>query len=633
MTKKQKKTALRITVSSVLFVLSLLTGNIFDGIITTVISWVLCLFAYALIGYDILYKAVRGILNKRVFDENFLMAAATLGCICLAIYDGSFDFSEAVAVMLFYQVGELFQSLAVGKSRKSIGALMDIRPDFAYIEGETGRVRVSPEEVQIGSIIIVNAGEKIAIDGMVLDGSATVDMRSLTGESLPKEVTVGDSVVSGAINLDGVLKIKTVKTFSESTVSKILLLVEASSLKKSKSEKFISKFARIYTPIVCILALFIGLFIPTVSLLLRGSADYGAFVYRALTFLVISCPCALVISIPLSFFASIGGAGREGILIKGSNYIETLSKIKAVVFDKTGTLTEGVFEVSGIHPINISPEQLLEYAAYAEYYSPHPISKSIVKAYGKPICESDISEFREKTGKGVFALFNGEQVSAGNSKLMMELGISSDVLADTGITSVHIALGEKYAGFIEISDRIKPASRAAIDELKKNAVVPYMLTGDNKNTAKAVAADLFIEKYKSELLPDQKVKELEEIMSRQRKNEKTAFVGDGINDAPVLMRADVGIAMGGLGSDAAIEAADIVLMDDNPKKIADVIRISKKCIAIVYENIIFAIGVKIICLFLGAVGAVDMWLAVFADVGVMVIAVLNSIRAMWTKKR
>ena len=580
---------------------------------------------YLVIGYDILKKAFKGILNKQVFDENFLMAVATVGAILLG------DYSEGVAVMLFYQIGELFQSYAVGKSRRNISELMDIRPDYANIEKDGTLEQVDPDEVEIGTIIVVQPGEKVPIDGVITEGTSTLNTSALTGESLPRDAKAGDEVISGCINMTGLLKIRTTKEFGESTVSKILELVENSSSRKSKSENFISKFAKYYTPAVCYGALALA-FIPPIVLLIMGKpAMWGDWIYRALTFLVISCPCALVISIPLSFFAGIGGASNQGILVKGSNYLETLAQTKYVVFDKTGTMTQGVFEVSGIHHNEMPDEKLLEYAALAECSSSHPISKSLQKAYGKPIDRNRVTDIEEISGNGVIAKVDGISVAAGNTKLMNRLGISYQDCHHVG-TVVHMAIDGKYAGHILISDIIKPHAKEAIAELKKAGISKtVMLTGDSKRVADQVAGELGIQEVYSELLPADKVSRVEELLNQKSEKAKLAFVGDGINDAPVLSRADIGIAMGALGSDAAIEAADIVLMDDDPLKISKAIKIARKCIRIVYENIYFAIGIKILCLILGALGIANMWVAIFADVGVMILAVLNAIRTLFVK--
>lgn len=620
MNKKQKKMLIRIIIAFILFIaLRILSLNDFY-------ETILFLITYFIIGYDILKKAIKGILNRQVFDENFLMAIATVGAIALG------EYSEGTAVMLFYQIGEWFQSYAVGKSRRNISELMDIRPDYANIEDDSGNiVQVDPDEVEIGSIIIVKPGEKIPIDGKIIEGTSSLNTSALTGESLPQEVTTNDEVISGCINITGLLKIKTTKEFGESTVSKILDMVENASSKKSKSENFISKFARYYTPAVCYSALALALVPPIINLLMGNEASWSVWVYRALTFLVISCPCALVISIPLSFFAGIGGASNSGVLVKGSNYLEALAATKYVVFDKTGTMTQGVFEVSGIHHSTIENDQLLEYATLAESYSTHPISKSLQKAYGKPVDKTRIKDVKEISGHGVIAKIDNITVMAGNDKLMKKFNISYVDCHSIG-TIVHIAIDNKYAGHILISDLIKPTAKQAIQELKNIGIKKtIMLTGDISKVANKVATDLNIDQVYSELLPEDKVTKVEELLNQKSNKEKLAFVGDGINDAPVLSRADIGIAMGALGSDAAIEAADIVLMDDDPLKIAKAIKISKKCLKIVYENIYFAIGIKVICLILGAIGIANMWLAIFADVGVMVIAVLNAIRALNVK--
>lgn len=585
----------------------------------------LFMIPYLVIGYDILKKAFKGILNKQVFDENFLMAVATVGAILLG------DYSEGVAVMLFYQIGELFQSYAVGKSRRNISELMDIRPDYANIEKDGALEQVDPDEVEIGTIIVVQPGEKVPIDGVITEGTSTLNTSALTGESLPRDAKAGDEVISGCINMTGLLKIRTTKEFGESTVSKILELVENSSSRKSRSENFISKFAKYYTPAVCYGALALALIPPVVLLIMGKPAMWGDWIHRALTFLVISCPCALVISIPLSFFAGIGGASNQGILVKGSNYLETLAQTKYVVFDKTGTMTQGVFEVSGIHHNEIPDEKLLEYAALAECSSSHPISKSLQKAYGKPIDRNRVTDIEEISGNGVIAKVDGVSVAAGNTKLMDRLGIAYQDCHHVG-TVVHMAIDGKYAGHILISDIIKPHAKEAIAELKKAGISKtIMLTGDSKRVADQVAGELGIQEVYSELLPADKVSRVEELLNQKSEKDKLAFVGDGINDAPVLSRADIGIAMGALGSDAAIEAADIVLMDDDPLKISKAIKIARKCIRIVYENIYFAIGIKILCLILGALGIANMWVAIFADVGVMILAVLNAIRTLFVK--
>lgn len=619
MNKKQKKMLIRIIIAAVLIVVfSLLPAEGY-------LRFVLFMIPYLVIGYDILKKAFKGILNKQVFDENFLMAVATVGAILLG------DYSEGVAVMLFYQIGELFQSYAVGKSRRNISELMDIRPDYANIEKDGTLEQVDPDEVGIGTIIVVQPGEKVPIDGVITEGTSTLNTSALTGESLPRDAKAGDEVISGCINMTGLLKIRTTKEFGESTVSKILELVENSSSRKSKSENFISKFAKYYTPAVCYGALALA-FIPPIVLLIMGEpAMWGDWIYRALTFLVISCPCALVISIPLSFFAGIGGASNQGILVKGSNYLETLAQTKYVVFDKTGTMTQGVFEVSGIHHNKMPDEKLLEYAALAECSSSHPISKSLQKAYGKPIDRNRVTDIEEISGNGVIAKVNGISIAAGNTKLMNRLGIAYQDCHHVG-TVVHMAIDGKYAGHILISDIIKPHAKEAIAELKKAGISKtVMLTGDSKRVADQVAGELGIQEVYSELLPADKVSRVEELLNQKSEKAKLAFVGDGINDAPVLSRADIGIAMGALGSDAAIEAADIVLMDDDPLKISKAIKIARKCIRIVYENIYFAIGIKILCLILGALGIANMWVAIFADVGVMILAVLNAIRTLFVK--
>lgn len=619
MNKKQKKMLIRIIIAAVLIVVfSLLPAEGY-------LRFVLFMIPYLVIGYDILKKAFKGILNKQVFDENFLMAVATVGAILLG------DYSEGVAVMLFYQIGELFQSYAVGKSRRNISELMDIRPDYANIEKDGTLEQVDPDEVEIGTIIVVQPGEKVPIDGVITEGTSTLNTSALTGESLPRDAKAGDEVISGCINMTGLLKIRTTKEFGESTVSKILELVENSSSRKSRSENFISKFAKYYTPVVCYGAIALALIPPIVLLIMGKPAMWGDWIYRALTFLVISCPCALVISIPLSFFAGIGGASNQGILVKGSNYLETLAQTKYVVFDKTGTMTQGVFEVSGIHHNEMPDEKLLEYAALAECSSSHPISKSLQKAYGKPIDRNRVTDIEEISGNGVIAKVDGISVAAGNTKLMNRLGIAYQDCHHVG-TVVHIAIDGKYAGHILISDIIKPHAKEAIAELKKAGISKtVMLTGDSKRVADQVAEELGIQEVYSELLPADKVSRVEELLNQKSEKDKLAFVGDGINDAPVLSRADIGIAMGALGSDAAIEAADIVLMDDDPLKISKAIKIARKCIRIVYENIYFAIGIKILCLILGALGIANMWVAIFADVGVMILAVLNAIRTLFVK--
>ena len=619
MNKKQKKMLIRIIIAAVLIVVfSLLPAEGY-------LRFVLFMIPYLVIGYDILKKAFKGILNKQVFDENFLMAVATVGAILLG------DYSEGVAVMLFYQIGELFQSYAVGKSRRNISELMDIRPDYANIEKDGTLEQVDPDEVEIGTIIVVQPGEKVPIDGVITEGTSTLNTSALTGESLPRDAKAGDEVISGCINMTGLLKIRTTKEFGESTVSKILELVENSSSRKSRSENFISKFAKYYTPAVCYGAIALALIPPIVLLIMGKPAMWGDWIYRALTFLVISCPCALVISIPLSFFAGIGGASNQGILVKGSNYLETLAQTKYVVFDKTGTMTQGVFEVSGIHHNEMPDEKLLEYAALAECSSSHPISKSLQKAYGKPIDRNRVTDIEEISGNGVIAKVDGISVAAGNTKLMNRLGIAYQDCHHVG-TVVHMAIDGKYAGHILISDIIKPHAKEAIAELKKAGISKtVMLTGDSKRVADQVAEELGIQEVYSELLPADKVSRVEELLNQKSEKAKLAFVGDGINDAPVLSRADIGIAMGALGSDAAIEAADIVLMDDDPLKISKAIKIARKCIRIVYENIYFAIGIKVLCLILGALGIANMWMAIFADVGVMIIAVLNAIRTLFVK--
>ncbi len=622
MNRKQKKMLARIlTAAAMLIALKLIP-------VTGVLQLVLYLAAYLVIGYDILKKAWRGILNRQVFDENFLMAVATVGAFALAIVSRSGDYVEAIAVMLFYQIGELFQSYAVGKSRRNISALMDIRPDYANIERDGQLEKVDPDEVEIGSVIVVQPGEKVPLDGVILSGASSLNTSALTGESLPRDAKAGDEVISGCINMTGVLRIQTTKAFGESTVSKILELVEDSSSHKSKSENFISKFARVYTPAVCYSALALAVLPPVVRLMLGHPAQWSDWIYRALTFLVISCPCALVISIPLSFFAGIGGASKEGVLIKGSNYLETLSKVKTVVFDKTGTLTQGVFEVSGVHHSEMENEKLLEYAALAECASSHPISKSLQRAYGKAIDRDRVRDIQEISGKGVSAVVDGHAVLAGNDKLMALRGIPFIGCHSVG-TIIHIAIDGQYAGHIVISDVVKPHAKEAIERLKHAGVEKtVMLTGDSRRVADQVAGALGVDEVHSELLPADKVAQVEKLLADKGGKDKLAFVGDGINDAPVLSRADIGIAMGAMGSDAAIEAADVVLMDDDPLKIAKAIRISRKCIGIVYQNIVFALAVKFACLALGALGLANMWAAIFADVGVMVLAVLNAIRAL-----
>ena len=626
MTKKQKKMLLRIIIAAVMLV------ALYFLPVTGWLRLGLYLVTYLVIGYDILKKAGQGIANGRVFDENFLMAVATVGAFALAIYEKSGDYNEAIAVMLFYQVGELFQSYAVGKSRKNISALMDIRPDYANIEQDGKLVQVDPDEVAVGTVIVVQPGEKAPIDGVVVEGSSTLNTSALTGESLPRDVHEGDEIISGCINMTGVLKIRTTKAFGESTVSKILELVENSSSRKSRSEDFIAKFARIYTPVVCYSALALAVLPPVIRLVGGMDGQWEQWIYRALTFLVTSCPCALVVSIPLSFFAGIGGASHEGILIKGSNYLETLSQVKTVVFDKTGTLTRGVFEVTAVHHSDMDEQKLLEYAALAECASSHPISKSLQRAYGKAIDRSRVTDIQELSGHGVTAVVDGHPVAAGNSKLMEQLGIPYHDCHSVG-TIIHMAVDGQYAGHIVISDVVKPHAKEAVEALHKAGVEKtVMLTGDAKKVADAVAAELGVDEVHSELLPGDKVDKVESLLVQQSGKAKLAFVGDGVNDAPVLGRADIGIAMGAMGSDAAIEAADIVLMDDEPMQIAKAIRISRKCIGIVYENIVFALAVKFACLVLVAIGLADMWAAIFADVGVMVLAVLNAIRALRVKK-
>ena len=626
MTKKQKKMLLRIIIAAVML------AALYFLPVTGWLRLGLYLVTYLVIGYDILKKAGQGIANGRVFDENFLMAVATVGAFALAIYEKSGDYNEAIAVMLFYQVGELFQSYAVGKSRKNISALMDIRPDYANIEQDGKLVQVDPDEVAVGTVIVVQPGEKAPIDGVVVEGSSTLNTSALTGESLPRDVHEGDEIISGCINMTGVLKIRTTKAFGESTVSRILELVENSSSRKSRSEDFIAKFARIYTPVVCYSALALAVLPPVIRLVGGMDGQWEQWIYRALTFLVTSCPCALVVSIPLSFFAGIGGASHEGILIKGSNYLETLSQVRTVVFDKTGTLTRGVFEVTAVHHSDMDDQKLLEYAALAECASSHPISKSLQRAYGKAIDRSRVTDIQELSGHGVTAVVDGHSVAAGNSKLMEQLGIPYHDCHSVG-TIIHMAVDGQYAGHIVISDVVKSHAREAVEALHKAGVEKtVMLTGDAKKVADAVAAELGVDEVHSELLPGDKVDKVESLLAQQSGKAKLAFVGDGVNDAPVLGRADIGIAMGAMGSDAAIEAADIVLMDDEPLQIAKAIRISRKCIGIVYENIVFALAVKFACLVLVAIGLADMWAAIFADVGVMVLAVLNAIRALRVKK-
>ncbi len=631
MNKKQKKMLIRIIIAAV-FMIVLKFIPFGEGIPVRVIRFVLYMIPYLVVGYDILLKAFKGIRNKQVFDENFLMAVATIGAMAIAIYENG-DYTEAIAVMLFYQIGELFQSYAVGKSRKNISELMDIRPDYANIDVDGNIEKVDPDEVEIGTVIIVKPGEKVPIDGIVEEGTSTLNTSALTGESLPRNVKEGDEIISGCINMSGVLKIKTTKEFGDSTVSKILDLVENASSKKSRSENFISKFARYYTPAVCYGALALAILPPIfIMLFMNGSPMWGEWIYRALTFLVISCPCALVISIPLSFFAGIGGASNTGVLVKGSSYLETLSQTKYVVLDKTGTVTQGVFEVSRINNKNLTADEVLEYAAYSESYSSHPISKSLQQAYGKEIDKNRVTDIEEISGHGITAKVDGISVAVGNSKLMRKLGLACDESHEVG-TIVHVAVDGRYVGYILISDKIKPTAKEAIEKLHKAGVKNIiMLTGDAKEVAEDVAGTLGIDKVYSELLPADKVSKVEELIANKNEKDKLVFVGDGINDAPVLSRADIGIAMGAMGSDAAIEAADVVLMDDDPLKISRAIKISRKCLRIVYENIYFAIGIKVICLILGAIGIANMWAAIFADVGVMVIAVINAIRALMVKK-
>ncbi len=638
MNKKQKKMLVRIIVSAVFIIILKFIPA--EGLF----RFALYMIPYMIIGYDVLKKAWKGICNRQVFDENFLMAIATIGAIAVALYEGSAsaaalgitgenDYTEAIAVMLFYQIGELFQSYAVGKSRRNISELMDIRPDYANIEKDGALEQVDPDEVEIGTIIVVKPGEKIPIDGTIVEGNTSLNTSALTGESLPKEASVDDEVISGCINLSGLIKIRTTKEFGESTVSKILDLVENAGSKKSKSENFISKFARYYTPAVCYGALTLAILPPLVRWLFMGlSPMWPVYIYRALTFLVISCPCALVISIPLSFFAGIGGASNQGVLVKGSSYLEALSEAKYVVFDKTGTMTQGVFEVNGVYENTIPKEDVIEMAAYVESFSTHPISKSLLKAYGKEVDKKRIHDVQEISGHGVIAKVDEKSVAAGNEKLMKQIGVAFKPCEKTG-TVVHVAIDKQYVGQIVISDILKPHAKEAISSLKRNGVKKtVMLTGDTKVVANQVAKELEIDEVYSELLPADKVSIVEQLLEKKGKKEKLAFVGDGINDAPVLSRADIGIAMGALGSDAAIESADIVLMDDDPLKISKAIKISRKCLRIVYQNIFFAIGIKLICLVLGALGIANMWLAIFADVGVMVIAVLNAIRALFVKK-
>ena len=627
MNKKQKKMLARIIIAAVLLIVLHFVP------ITGIPRFICYLAVYLVIGYDIVKKAFKGIKNGQVFDENFLMAIATIGAFVLAVYERSGDYNEAIAVMLFYQIGELFQSYAVGKSRRNITELMDIRPDYANIENDGKLEKVDPDEVEVGSIIVVQPGEKVPIDGVIVEGNSSLNTSALTGESLPRNAKPGDEIISGCINMTGVLKIKTTKEFDESTVSKILELIEESSSRKSRSENFISKFAHYYTPAVCYGALALAILPPLVNLvLLHNPAQWDQWIYRALTFLVISCPCALVISIPLSFFAGIGGASNVGVLVKGSNYLETLAQTKYVVFDKTGTLTKGVFEVVGVHHNTMEQEKILEYAALAESFSSHPISLSLKAAYGKEINQNRVTDVEEISGNGVMAKVDSIPVAVGNVKLMKRIGVEAVECHQIG-TVIHVAIDGVYAGHILISDVLKPTSKDAIINLKKNGIKEtVMLTGDIDKVAQQVAGELGVDRVYSELLPADKVSKVEELLVKKTEKEKLAFVGDGINDAPVLSRADIGIAMGALGSDAAIEAADVVLMDDDPMKIVKAIRIAKKCMRIVYENIYFAIGIKVICLILGAVGIANMWVAIFADVGVMIIAVLNAIRTLFVKK-
>ena len=627
MNKKQKKMLTRIIIAAVLLIVLHFVP------ITGIPRFICYLAVYLVIGYDIVKKAFKGIKNGQVFDENFLMAIATIGAFALAVYEKSGDYNESIAVMLFYQIGELFQSYAVGKSRRNITELMDIRPDYANIENDGKLEKVDPDEVEVGSIIVVQPGEKVPIDGVIVEGNSSLNTSALTGESLPRSAKAGDEIISGCINMTGVLKIKTTKEFDESTVSKILELIEESSSRKSRSENFISKFAHYYTPAVCYGALALAILPPLVNLvLLHDPAMWGQWIYRALTFLVISCPCALVISIPLGFFAGIGGASNAGVLVKGSNYLETLARTKYVVFDKTGTLTKGVFEVVGVHHNTMEEKKILEYAALAESFSSHPISRSLKTAYGKEIDQKRVTDVEEISGNGVTAKVDGISVAVGNTKLMKRIGVEAVECHQVG-TVIHVAIDGAYAGHILISDVLKPTSKEAIVNLKKNGIKEtVMLTGDIDKVAQQVAGELGVDRVYSELLPADKVSKVEELLAKKTEKEKLAFVGDGINDAPVLSRADIGIAMGALGSDAAIEAADVVLMDDDPMKIVKAIRIAKKCMRIVYENIYFAIGIKVICLLLGAVGIANMWVAIFADVGVMIIAVLNAIRTLFVKK-
>ena len=627
MNKKQKKMLTRIIIAAVLLIVLHFVP------IMGIPRFICYLAVYLVIGYDIVKKAFKGIKNGQVFDENFLMAIATIGAFALAVYEKSGDYNESIAVMLFYQIGELFQSYAVGKSRRNITELMDIRPDYANIENDGKLEKVDPDEVEVGSVIVVQPGEKVPIDGVIVEGNSSLNTSALTGESLPRSAKAGDEIISGCINMTGVLKIKTTKEFDESTVSKILELIEESSSRKSRSENFISKFAHYYTPAVCYGALALAILPPLVNLvLLHNPAMWGQWIYRALTFLVISCPCALVISIPLGFFAGIGGASNAGVLVKGSNYLETLARTKYVVFDKTGTLTKGVFEVVGVHHNTMEEKKILEYAALAESFSSHPISRSLKTAYGKEIDQKRVTDVEEISGNGVTAKVDGISVAVGNTKLMKRIGVEAVECHQVG-TVIHVAIDGAYAGHILISDVLKPTSKEAIVNLKKNGIKEtVMLTGDIDKVAQQVAGELGVDRVYSELLPADKVSKVEELLAKKTEKEKLAFVGDGINDAPVLSRADIGIAMGAMGSDAAIEAADVVLMDDDPMKIVKAIRIAKKCMRIVYENIYFAIGIKVICLLLGAVGIANMWVAIFADVGVMIIAVLNAIRTLFVKK-
>ena len=626
MNRKQKKSLKKICIAAALLILANLP------MLPPIVSMLMYGASYICIGYDVLRKAIRGICNRQVFDENFLMAVATVGAIAIAIYEGSGDFNEAVAVMLFYQIGELFESIAVGKSRRNISQLMDLRPDYARLEIADDLVEVDPEEVKPGSIIWVQPGERVPLDGVIVEGISSLDCSALTGESLPRDVTAGDDIISGCINLSGLLKVRTSREFSQSTVARIMELVENSSHNKAKSENFISRFARIYTPAVCYSALALAVLPPVIRIVLGMPGLWNVWVYRALTFLVISCPCALVISIPLSFFAGIGGAGKEGILVKGSNYLEAMSKVKTLVFDKTGTLTQGVFQVSTVHSIGLREEKLIELAAHAECASSHPISLSLKGSYGKEVDRSRVANISEISGKGVKAVVDGREIAVGNRKLMADMGIDCPAPQESG-SCVHTAIDGAYAGYIVISDIVKPHSKEAVEKLRKLGISHIvMLTGDAQAAAAEIAAVLGIDEYHAELLPHQKVEKLEELICRCKGKGKLSFVGDGINDAPVITRADIGIAMGALGSDAAIEAADIVLMDDEPLKLAKAIGISRKCVAIVYENIVLALGIKFACLILGALGLAGMWAAIFADVGVMLIAVLNAIRALNKKK-